>query len=203
MLKEYPMRRTTNLAAFSLALILVGLVIGTALQSEAQFTRSQAPVPSATSQPTDQALATVSGESELYRSIYSRVNPFVVSIRVRIPMQNLPVSSDNGLPGNNQPYQMAAGSGFIYDDQGHIVTNAHVVQGADLVEVTFSDGNMMRAKITGMDLDSDLAVIQRQCDASQYKTVPLGDSDSVHVGDIVLAIGNPFEQAGTMTHGIV
>jgi len=98
---------------------------------------------------------------------------------------------------------MAAGSGFMYDKQGHLVTNAHVVQGSDRVEVTFSDGNIMSANIKGIDLDSDLAVIQVQGDVNRYAALPLGDSDAVQVGDVVIAIGNPFEQAGTMNRSAV
>src|SRR5438270_733755 len=97
-------------------------------------------------------------------------------------------------PGRSEP---AGGT-----TSGGIVTNAHVVQGADQVEVTFSDQNMMRAKVVGIDLDADLAVIKVQWDASAYKPVPLADSDALQVGDRAIAIGNPFERAGTMTQGI-
>ncbi|SRR5581483_7101703 len=197
------MRRRNHLHVISLVLVLVGILVGIGLQGQARVSYGQLPAPSLTSQPVNQAVSAVSNQTALYRSIYSQVNPSVVSIRVRIPAQNLPVDSDSGLPDSNQPYQVAAGSGFVYDDQGHVVTNAHVVQNADVVEVTFSDGNIMRAKISGIDLDSDLAVIQLQGDVSGYKPVPLGDSDTIQVGDVVLAIGNPFEQAGTMTQGII
>ncbi len=145
-------------------------------------------------------------ETQLLRTVYQRVNPSVVSINVRIPTANLPpASSDNGPDGPSlqQPFAFAAGSGFVYDTAGDIVTNAHVVEGADQVEVTFSDQTMMRAKVVGIDLDADLAVIKVQGDASKYKPVPLADSDALQVGDRAIAIGNPFERAGTMTQGIV
>ncbi len=155
--------------------------------------------------------STVTGdtESQLFRAIYTRINPSVVSINVRMPVtasnsfQQSPFGQIRPGQGGMQQYQYAAGSGFVYDTAGHIVTNAHVVSGTDQVEVTFSDGTMMHAKTIGIDLYSDLAVIQVQGDTSKYQAVPLANSDAVQVGDRVLAIGNPFENAGTMTQGIV
>jgi S1-C subfamily serine protease len=141
-------------------------------------------------------------ETQILRDAYSRVNPSVVSITVRMPVSG----SDLTTPFQNgglQPYASAAGSGFVYDNAGHIVTNAHVVDNAQHIEVTFSDGTMMHAKIVGIDRDSDIAVIQAEGDTSHYQPVPLADSDKVSVGDLAIAIGNPFEQSGTMTHGIV
>ena len=140
------------------------------------------------------------GEPLLLRAIYAKVNPSVVSITVRLPVTN---ASVQGNPNGDQAYQEAAGSGFVYDISGHIVTNAHVVNQATNVQVTFSDSTIMRAKVIGIDLDSDLAVIQVSGDASKYAPVPLGDSDGLAVGDRAIAIGNPFEKAGTMTQGIV
>lgn len=201
------MRRGLGSFLLLLVFIAIGAIIGIGLQGQAQLSFGQEPVPSATAQTVANAQPgsnAVSAETQLYRAIYSKSNPSVVSIRVRIPSENLPVNSDTGpLPQGNQPFAIAAGSGFVYDTQGHIITNAHVVQGSDQVEVTFSDGNMMPAKITGIDLDSDLAVIQVQGDSSRYGPLPLADSDAVQVGDLAIAIGNPFEQAGSMTHGII
>lgn len=141
-------------------------------------------------------------ESQLFRTIYSQANPSVVSIDVRIPGG----SATFGSPSNRQgatPYQYAAGSGFVFDTVGHIVTNAHVVAGTDRVEVTFSDDTIMHAKIIGIDLDSDIAVIQVEGNASQYHPLSLANSDAVVVGDRVAAIGNPFQEAGTLTQGVV
>src|SRR5689334_461588 len=83
------------------------------------------------------------GEPQILHDVYQRVNPSVPSITVRIPSQNLPAQDQSQLgPDTGQPYAFAAGSGFVYDGAGHVVTNAHVVQGADQVELTFSDGNI-------------------------------------------------------------
>jgi len=199
------MRKSIVRAVLLVFFIVIGMFVGLAIQGQTPLAFSQGPAPTATSQPVS-AGGSAGGnlpEEQLLRSIYATTNPSVVSIRVRIPTSQMPVNSDSGQPGGNQQYQMAAGSGWMYDTQGHIVTNAHVVQGTDQVQVTFSDGNIMRAKITGIDLDSDLAVIQAQGDTSKYAPVPLGDSDQVQVGDLAVAIGNPFEQAGTMTQGII
>ncbi len=145
----------------------------------------------------------VDGEPQILHDVYQRVNPSVPSITVRIPSQNLPQGQSQLGPDTGQPYAFAAGSGFVYDNAGHVVTNAHVVQGADQVELTFSDGNILRAKVVGIDLDSDLAVLQAQGDLSKYQPVAIADSNAVQVGDRAIAIGNPFQKAGTMTQGIV
>jgi serine protease Do len=139
-------------------------------------------------------------ETDLLRDLYARVNPSVVSIDVRISTGDSPLTQ-SGQQG--APAQFAAGSGWIYDNQGHIVTNAHVVQGADRVEVTYADGTQLRATVVGIDPDSDLAVIKPDGDASKYKPLELADSEKLAVGDRAIAIGNPFERAGTMTQGIV
>jgi 2-alkenal reductase len=156
-----------------------------------------------------QAQNVVDNEADLLRGIYNKANPSVVSIDVRMPQQ---ANSSFGLPGQGQrqrqgqqpqAYAYAAGSGFVYDTTGHIVTNAHVVEGADRVEVTFSDGAQMYAKVVGIDADSDLAVIQVEGNASRYQPLALANSDQLQVGDRAIAIGNPFQRSGTMTQGIV
>jgi S1-C subfamily serine protease len=96
------------------------------------------------------------------------------------------------------------GSGFVYDTEGHIITNYHVVNGASRIDVTFFDGRLARAEVVGMDADSDLAVIQVQdIDPATLKPLALGDSSALRVGEGVIAIGNPFGQSWTMTEGIV
>ena len=103
---------------------------------------------------------------------------------------------------------IALGSGFVYDQEGHIVTNYHVVAGArdpDNIDVTFSDGTVYRARIVGTDQYSDLAVLQIQDPSARQKMIPLpiGNSSQLYVGDQIAAIGNPFGLTGTMTSGIV
>jgi 2-alkenal reductase len=96
-----------------------------------------------------------------------------------------------------------AGSGFILDDEGHIVTNNHVVAQADEVTVVFYNGFEARAELVGTDADSDLAVIRVDEVPEEAHALPLGDSDGVSVGDQVIAIGNPFSLGGSMSLGIV
>jgi S1-C subfamily serine protease len=103
------------------------------------------------------------------------------------------------------------GSGFVYDKQGHIVTNAHVVGDAKVADVTFVDGNRYSAKVIASDICSDIAVLQISQNASQpqrqllssLKPLVLGNSSNLGVGDQVIAIGNPFGLSDTMTTGIV
>jgi S1-C subfamily serine protease len=96
-----------------------------------------------------------------------------------------------------------AGSGFIFDNDGHIVTNNHVVANADRVTVVFYNGIEVEAEIIGTDDDSDLAVLQVDELATGAHPLPLGDSDAIEVGEPVVAIGNPFQLGGSMTAGIV
>jgi 2-alkenal reductase len=95
------------------------------------------------------------------------------------------------------------GSGFVYDGNGNIVTNFHVIKGATTVEVRFSSGFMSYGTVIGTDTDSDLAIIKVDAPAAEIHPLPLGDSDSLKVGQTVVAIGNPFGLNGTMTVGIV
>lgn len=117
--------------------------------------------------------------------LYDSVSPGVVSIQVY---------SDLG---------SGIGSGFVIDREGHIVTNYHVVELAQEVEVHFQSGLKVYGEVIGEDLDSDLALIKVDVDSSDLHPLPLGDSDQLRVGQTVVAIGNPFGLSGTMTVGIV
>ncbi len=103
----------------------------------------------------------------------------------------------------------ALGSGFLYDNQGHIITNNHVVGDAKLVDVTFTNGDRLRANVTAVDPYIDIAVLKvlesqnNTLDQTQLRPLPLGNSSALIVGDQVIAIGNPYGLAGTMTTGIV
>lgn len=97
----------------------------------------------------------------------------------------------------------AFGSGFVYDTQGHIITNNHVVENANSITVTFVNGKSYKAQIVGTDPFADIAVIQIPIDSSILKPLPLGDSSQLRVGEKVTAIGNPFGLSGSMTAGIV
>jgi len=95
------------------------------------------------------------------------------------------------------------GSGFVYDNLGHIITNAHVVDGADKATVTFLDGSQYNAEIIGKDKFTDIAVIKVSEKPRLLHPLEIGDSSLLHVGEQVAAIGNPFGLSGSMTSGIV
>ena len=128
--------------------------------------------------------------------IYERAAPGVVQIT------STSRSSDIGGPlfGGTQE---ALGSGFVVDKAGHILTNFHVVQGADQIQVSFSNRDTVEAQLVGTDPSTDLAVVQVETGASALTPLALGDSDRVQVGDQVVAIGNPFGLSRTATAGIV
>jgi 2-alkenal reductase len=98
---------------------------------------------------------------------------------------------------------LGQGSGFVIDTEGHIVTNQHVVDGAEAIEVDFPSGFKAWATLVGTDPDSDLAVLIVDAPPEELIPIPLGDSDQVQVGEFVVAIGNPFGLSGSMTVGVV
>jgi 2-alkenal reductase len=103
-----------------------------------------------------------------------------------------------------QPFpQRGEGSGFVYDKEGHIITNNHVVAGAERILVTFADGHEAEAELVGTDPGSDLAVIRVDVEPDRLNRVTFADSESLKVGQFVVAIGNPFGLNGSMSVGIV
>jgi putative serine protease PepD len=133
---------------------------------------------------------TAAGEALSIGSIYRDAVQGVVEISAR----------GGGTFGGGQQSQ---GSGFVYDAQGHIVTNEHVVHGTSSITVRFSDGSTRDAALVGTDRSTDLAVIKVDAPASFLTPLRLGDSDDVLVGDGVVAMGSPFGLEGTITSGIV
>lgn len=163
-----------------------------------------APAPTAVPLPAD-----ASAGERTASDVYRKVSPSVVFIKVVEGSGATPPTRRQS-PGTprvpSQPpsgAQVASGSGFVLDKQGHIITNDHVVDGASQIEVTFLDGTTVHAKVVGQDPNSDLAIIQVTVNSSLLQPVDLGDSSSLVVGQQVFAIGNPFGQLWTMTSGIV
>lgn len=145
----------------------------------------------ATPTPLPEALiAEATAEERLLIHLYARVNPGIVNIDVAAGM-----GDEAGIFGS--------GSGFLIDTEGHIVTNHHVVEGADTIWVTFSDGSLRQARVLGTDPFSDLAVLQVEDLPPGAIPLELGDSDTLQVGQRVIAIGNPFGLQGTMTVGVI
>ncbi len=154
------------------------------------------------------ALAAYEGTLE---DIYARVSPSVVNIqvvqKVAVSPSQFPfaLTPEEQLQGGEEQYQYSqgSGSGFVWDKEGHIVTNNHVVEGADKIQVIFSDGVTVDATVVGTDPDSDLAVIKVERPAESLVPVALGDSTQLRVGQLAIAIGNPFGLEGTLTTGVV
>jgi S1-C subfamily serine protease len=180
-------------------MVLVGLIASAAtaaavLQFSGDGGTTQQSAPAAVVAPSE----TSSGNAALNSSclsaadIYQELRPAVVEI----------TSTQQGR-GPFEPSGTASGSGIVVDDQGTILTNYHVVDGATNLEVTFSDDTTVSASVVGTDPENDLAVIRADVSGQTLTPASLGDSDSVRVGDPVLAIGSPFELEGTLTEGIV
>ena len=152
---------------------------------------------------TGSTLAAMQGTLE---ALYTGINPSVVNIQVTSPTSSARGQQNQASPQGNSPsglqMQHALGSGFVWDSNGDIVTNNHVVDGANSVTVTFSDGRVLTAKVIGQDPDADLAVIKVD-NAGQLTPLQMANSDQVKVGELAVAIGNPFGLSGTMTVGYV
>ncbi len=138
----------------------------------------------------DDVLTEVDAEDALLVNLYQRVNPAVVFVEVLVQQGETMVP-------------LGSGSGFVIDTEGRIVTNNHVVEQADVIQITFADGSVAEAVVLGLDPYSDLAVIDVDTPADRLVPMELGDSDTLRVGQRVIAIGNPFGLAGTMTVGII
>lgn len=132
----------------------------------------------------------VQDEQSLLIDLYKRANPAVVNITV------YGLQDSNIIP-------MGQGSGFVFDREGDIVTNAHVVHGGEQFDISFWDGTIRTANIVGIDLNSDLAVVKVDQLPEAIEPLTLGQMEGVQVGQTVVAIGNPFGLDGTLTRGIV
>ncbi|MCL4267403.1 MAG: trypsin-like peptidase domain-containing protein [Anaerolineae bacterium] len=175
----------------------------------------------------------VSGDivtEQTYVNIYKQANPGVVNIQVvgnatssmfQLPEGQIPDIPEHeeipegfedffeNLPEDFDPEDIpqfpstGQGSGFVYDKEGHIITNNHVIEGATDITVIFADGTEAEATIVGADPGSDLAVIKVDVPADQLVPLVIGDSDMLEVGQLVATIGNPFGLDGSMSTGIV
>ncbi|MHB1295111.1 MAG: S1C family serine protease [Anaerolineae bacterium] len=190
------MRRGTSLVSMVLLLaLLVGCAAQTASNGAGQLVEEAQPATQADVQLVQYAAAPAIDASVLttvqatFEQIYTNVNPSVVNIQVSGAMDQTQVNGE--------------GSGFVWDGEGHIVTNNHVVADAARIDVIFADGATAQAELVGADPESDLAVIKVDPSAVELQPVTLADPQAVQVGDLVIAIGNPYGLAGTMTQGIV
>jgi len=181
-------RPLTRIAAFSAAFALAastGAVTYAALDSPAAV--REVPVGGS-----PVASTTTGSVADVYRGAHASV----VEITVTTAGQGDPFGESGGTTE-------AQGSGFVFDDEGHLVTNEHVVEGAESVEVRLSNGETRTATVVGNDPSTDLAVLHVDADDSLLEPLELAPSSSVAVGEAVVAIGSPFGLEDTVTTGIV
>jgi S1-C subfamily serine protease len=184
------------------ASLVVGLGAGIAVADHTGGDSTASPnVAVVGAQPT--ALSTASSKS--VTEIANASLPGVVDIVVSGVSAATSGDQPFGAPGGGQGGQGVSGegSGFVIDSQGHIVTNAHVVDGAQSIKVRFADGTQADATLVGKDVSSDLAVIDVKVSADKLHPLVLGKSGDLQVGQGVVAIGSPFGLQGTVTTGIV
>jgi serine protease Do len=195
----------------------LGLAGCAGIQAPAQAQpAAAAEAPAQAAQPPASEVVVTSDLETRLSDLYDQADPGVVSVQVRQPVTAsqgtfafpetpfpFPFPYNQQEQPNQQQYQYGQGSGFVYDSQGDIVTNYHVAGQADRITVVFSDGLSLPAQLVGGDPDTDLAVIKVDRPADELHPLPLGNSDSLRVGQMVAAIGNPFGLEGSMTTGIV
>ncbi len=170
--------------------------ISALLAAVALLTAGLGGVMPAAAQETDTPDGLRTNYEQIFADVYNNVAPSVVSINI------LARAEDASPFFEDQP--RGGGTGFVYDTEGRLVTNAHVVDAAEEIAVYFLDGTIARAEVIGLDRDSDIAVIQVENVPSERLTpVQFGDSNGLTVGQAVLAIGSPFGEDWTLTSGIV
>jgi len=177
--------------AAAVAIAALGAGAGAALFSSFGSTSTTTTVLS----PAAQAVVAESAPGTTINGVYRHTYQGVVDLTV--------TSSSSQSFGGGAATQQAEGSGFVYDKNGHVVTNQHVVADGGKIEVAFWDGRKYPATLVATDPSTDLAVIKVDAPASVLHPLDLGDSDSVQVGDTVIAIGSPFGLTQTVTSGIV
>lgn len=201
-----------------LTILIAGTMILAACSGSAQPAAQATEAAQAAAAPTVQATEAAQGQSSspikqsdvigslqtTLETIYQQVGPSVVNITVQKTTTGVRMTPFGNMPDQSQSQvEEALGSGFVWDTEGHVVTNNHVIDGADTVTVKFSDGTTASAKVVAADRNSDLAVIKVDPTNLKLSPVTMGDSTQVKVGQLAIAIGNPFGLAGTQTVGFI
>jgi serine protease Do len=207
--------RQVKIQFFNAAALLVAGGLGAVAATGVQDAFSATPAaPVAYSAPASATTRAIGAGQDSYAAIVDEVAPTVVTVRstrvMKASQQQTPFSNDPffrrffGEEGPQMPQerrQGGLGSGVLVRADGYILTNHHVIDGADDIMVELSDRRTFKAKVVGSDAPSDLAVLK--IEGAGFATLPLGDSDQVRVGDVVLALGNPMGVGQTVTMGIV
>lgn len=208
-------RRGATLLSSLLTLTILVFLLGGCNRSNPPLHLTSTSDPGTTNAPINNPPSSGAPAPGSYADVVSRVSPGVITIhsemRVRAPQQypfmDNPTFREffnqRGVPPQQMPEQRRSGlgSGVIITTDGYILTNHHVIDGADQIKVDLNDGRTLDARLVGSDPPSDLAVLK--IDASNLPVLALGDSDKVRVGDVVLAIGNPLGIGQTVTMGII
>ncbi|MGH3035410.1 MAG: S1C family serine protease [Gaiellaceae bacterium] len=196
--RRRPSRRSLAAAGLLLAAALAGGGVGAVTSATLGTKETVTTVVRETASTDDAAPAAATGDALSVGEIYRRAAGAVVEITVTSEGSSSPDPF-----GGQSPTQRAQGSGFVYDEEGHVVNNQHVVEDATSIQVTFSDGSSYDARVVGTDPSTDLAVLEVDAPARLLEPLPLGDSGDLQVGDAVIAIGSPFGLEETVTSGIV
>lgn len=174
-----------------LTLLVTSAAFLAACGTPAIVTETPDPTATYTQEPSPTTIFAIEPVTDLSQ-LYAEVSPGVVSIVIYV---------DEGPHSDSVP--VGQGSGFVYSLEGHIITNQHVIDGATSIEVDFPSGFKAWAEVIGSDPNSDLAVIRVDVGQELLHPLTLGQTNDIHIGDQVVAIGNPFGLTGTMTVGIV
>ena len=215
--------KTLTLVLFAVLAVVFGIMTevsrGASLASHPLYLAGASSSPSAGVAPAStQALTPQAGFPD-FADIVAKLNPAVVSITSVEIIKNYsqgkpsfsdpfhwfffgPSPNDGQTPPQRQKRE-SGGSGFIINPEGYILTNNHVVAGADQITVVLEKGRQFQAKVVGHDKETDIALIKIEPNGKSLRTAPLGDSDALRVGEWVLAIGNPFSLSHTVTVGVV
>jgi len=185
----------------ALASLLIGAILGCSFLAQVQPTPTPTSTPRAITRATATpvpvvtvAPGTVGTEEEQIIDVYARVSPAVVFITSRVLVRDFFMGV---MP------QEGTGSGFVIDQEGHVITNNHVVEGADRIVVTLDDETSVEATLVGTDPSNDVAVLKIDVPAEKLDPVKLGTSSNLRVGQTAIAIGNPFRLERTLTTGVI
>jgi serine protease DegS len=196
-------------AAFIAVVLRPELIARTAPQpAPASLPPRASPVAAAAAPVVQSPVPQPQGPANSYAEAVQRAAPAVVNIyTARLVTERIQPNAIEELFGDARPryrqrLEQSLGSGVIVDEQAHVITNHHVIATADLIRAQLADGRVANARIVGRDPDTDLAVLQLDLEKN-IPVMPLGHSDRLRVGDIVLAIGNPVGLSQTVTQGIV
>ena len=192
-------------AVLTLALVATlafagGLALSPHLQADAQAADGEGTIeltPTEQGEPVLESEEILAAFEQALIRVYETTLPSVVDIQVT---QRVSLGSANRSGGF---FRQGEGSGFVWDQAGHIVTNYHVVEDAEAVKVIFANGSSSDAEVIAADPNADVAVLKVDVPASELQPLTLGDSNDLQVGQLTIAIGNPYGQDFTMTTGIV